>query len=358
MADLQHIEKAIRDALAKVDAGDPKIRQRIYGTVWKAHERSLAASEALDDTEKVRRRDALKALIGNVESEFRPARPSEPAAPKVTPENRVEPGFSPSSPPRPAEAHGAASGLEGVSAGVDRQSAAGKPAARNEEASISVSGEDRAQAPRRRSFAMFFAVATLLVAVGIGIIWTFYTGILVPRSERDVPVPPAQLDAESYPADNGQAKKEQPAETKWITVFDPADPTQMSVSGAAAADITKNGDEQFARITSSAPDGEVRFDVGQGVLDELAGSHAVFDLTLRAEGDKPTQVAVRCDFSGLAVCDRKRYEVGITRQEYLLEVNLPAGIRAGAGGTIAINTDIAGTGSSVDVYSIRVRPAK
>ena len=70
MADLQHIEKAIRDALAKVDAGDRTTRQRVYASLWTAHERALDANTSLDDSEKDRRREALKKLVANVESEF------------------------------------------------------------------------------------------------------------------------------------------------------------------------------------------------------------------------------------------------------------------------------------------------
>ena len=146
-------------------------------------------------------------------------------------------------------------------------------------------------------------------------------------------------------------------EPKWLTVFDPADPTRLSVSGPADAAIAKNGDEQFARLKSSSPDAEIRFDVPPGVIEKLGGGPVVFDLTMQAEGDKPTQVAVRCDFGSLAPCDRKRYEVRITRQEYLLEVELPAGLKPREG-KIVVNTDIAGTGESVEVYSIRVRPAR
>ena len=355
MADLQQIEKAIRDALAKVDAGDPKIRQRVYSTVWTAHERSLASSTELDEAGKGHRRERLKALIGSIESEFRSARPAAaPPAPGV----RVEPAFQGLGPRQSPAASGEAAGegLAGVSPG-QRHAPSHPSRAAGDDIAIKMSRDDRTQQPRRRSFTMFFVVATLLVAVGIGVIWTIYSGILVPQSERGVPTAPVQLGSEDYSAGNGQGsgQGQKEPEAKWISVFTPDDPTLMSAIGGATAEIAKNGDEQFARLASSSPDGEVRFDVGQGILDQLAGGRAVFDITLQTEGDKPVQVAVRCDFGGLAVCERNRYEVGITRQDFLLEVDLPAGVHPQAGGTIVVNTDIASTGGKVDVYGIRVR---
>lgn len=368
MTDLQTIETAIRDALGKVDAGDPKVRQRVYGTVWTAHERSLVSDPSLDGAERASRRDRLKTLIGGIESEFRPA----PSLDAVRPERksaarsgeRIEPAFGGAGAARAAPAaRSEEPALDDFSAGprpeVRRKQPRNRPmpeepGAVGGEADIRFSGEERVNERGRRlgSRGSMLAVLVVFLAVAAGLGWTLYNGIVLPSSERNAPTPPPN----GFSMDQSGGKTAAP-EPKWLTVFDPADPTRLSVSGAADAAIAKNGDEQFARLKSSSPDAEIRFDVPPGVIEKLGGGPVVFDLTMQAEGDKPTQVAVRCDFGSLAPCDRKRYEVRITRQEYLLEVDLPAGIKP-RGGAIAINTDIAGTGEPVDVYSIRVRPAR
>ena len=99
------------------------------------------------------------------------------------------------------------------------------------------------------------------------------------------------------------------------------------------------------------------FDVGQGILEELNGKKAVFDIVARAAEGQETQISVSCEFGELGDCGRKRYVVGYERAEYLFEIELPAR-KPGASGTIAINSDFANEGKAVDIYEIRVSAAK
>jgi hypothetical protein len=55
--------------LAKVDVGNPAIRQKVYESAWGAHERSLAANGALDDGQRDERRERLKDAITRIEKE-------------------------------------------------------------------------------------------------------------------------------------------------------------------------------------------------------------------------------------------------------------------------------------------------
>jgi hypothetical protein len=106
-------------------------------------------------------------------------------------------------------------------------------------------------------------------------------------------------------------------------------------------------------MRSGASGAAVSFDVGQGILEQLAGKHAVFDIVARAEEGKDTQMSVDCDFGALGDCGRKRYAVGHVRNEYLFEVDFPDK-SPGAAGSIAINSDFDKQGKSVDIYEIRV----
>ncbi len=79
----------------------------------------------------------------------------------------------------------------------------------------------------------------------------------------------------------------------------------------------------------------------------------MFDIVARAEEGKPTQMSVACNFGELGDCGRKRYEVATAPGDYLFEVELPD-VQPGAGGTIAINTDVGDTGKAIDIFEIKV----
>jgi hypothetical protein len=114
----------------------------------------------------------------------------------------------------------------------------------------------------------------------------------------------------------------------------------------------------FIRIRSSASGSAIIFDVGQGILERIAGKKAAFDIVARAsEEGKDTQISVTCSFGELGDCGRKRYAVGHERNEYLFDVQFPDK-HPGAAGTIAINSDFDKQGKSVDIYEIRVSIAE
>ena len=139
----------------------------------------------------------------------------------------------------------------------------------------------------------------------------------------------------------------------WITVFSPSDPTHVNAPSDAKAQVMEDESGSFLRVRSGSSGSAVSFDVGQGVLEQLTGKHAVFDIVARSEEGKPTQMSVDCNFGELGDCGRKRYAVGQQRNEYLFDVALPDK-RPGAAGTIAVNSDFENQGKAVDIYEIRV----
>jgi hypothetical protein len=140
-------------------------------------------------------------------------------------------------------------------------------------------------------------------------------------------------------------------------VFTPKDPTLVNAPADAKADVMEDDTGAFLRLRSGNSGSAVSFDVGQGILEQLAGKHAVFVISARAEEGQETQVSVDCNFGELGDCGRKRYAVGHERNEYLFDVQMPDK-QPGAAGTIAINSDFDNKGKSVDIYEIRVSPAE
>ncbi len=192
--------------------------------------------------------------------------------------------------------------------------------------------------------------------------WATQTGLFRTLEGRGQTQTSAPMEGEEdYSPEPRAAAPRKPGEADqdrgWIEVFSPADPTQVSAPSDARAEVMQDDSGTFLRIRSGSTGSAVSFDVGQGVLDRLAGKHAVFDIVARAEDGKDTQMSVDCNFGELGDCGRKRYGVGHERNEYLFEVEFPAK-QPGAAGTIAINSDFERQGRAVDIYAIRVSTAQ
>ncbi|MBK8455751.1 MAG: hypothetical protein IPL47_00420 [Phyllobacteriaceae bacterium] len=213
-----------------------------------------------------------------------------------------------------------------------------------------------------KAFARIFVFATVLALVVFGGWWAYDTGLFKSAAERDtsVPNPPAQVEGEDFtPKDAGAPARpgDANAEREWMTVFSPADPSTVQASEGAKAEIIGSGDSQAIRVASSSADASVTFDVGEGILERLAGGKAVFDVIARSEEGKATQISITCDFAGFGDCGRKRYEIGYERGEYLFEIAFPQSAPGGAG-SITIVSDLANAGKAVEIFLIRASPAK
>ncbi|MEX0345313.1 MAG: hypothetical protein AB3N20_10360 [Rhizobiaceae bacterium] len=315
------IEKAIRSALQKGNATDQAFRERVYKSAFAALERALEARESVTDETAERRRQALRAKIGEIESEFMPAaemeRPSGSAA-------STAPDVSPS----------------------DRLERAGEHPLAEEPIS------------KRRPFATLFMIALLLAAVGTGVWWTLQTGILESIESRDgqVPNPPPELKDESFRPEKLPEEADSGVDNdiprNWIMVFEPAVSTDVTVPSGAKAELSQRDGEDFLRISSQGG-AEVLFDIGEGTLERIAGGKALFSISARAQEEEMTQISVACDLAELGDCGRKRYEVGAALSEFLFEIE-PPNRDPGAAGTIAINPDISGGGMQLDIKEIRI----
>ena len=230
-----------------------------------------------------------------------------------------------------------------------------------EAAEVSVDPDAAVVRERRRPYAAMFIAVTLFVAAAMGLWWAAQTGLLKSPAERDtsVPNPPATSEAEDFiPEDEEPVQEPQkPGESdelkNWITVFTPADASLVNAPSDTSAEVVEGEEGQVLRIRSGTSGSAVLFDVGHGVLEQIAGKTAIFDIVARAEEGQETQISVSCNFGELGDCGRKRYAVGHERGEFLFEIELPAK-QPGAGGTIAISSDVSNQGKAVDISEIRV----
>ena len=392
------IEKAIRNAFEKGNAEDRAFRERVYRSAFAALDRVLQANPNITVEAAISRRKAVQAKITEIESEFLPAVPDV----TLPPENVASPG---NGAPAPRVEVSAASAAPSVDAPQPAAEAAPSPsisfdgpvqpddqprsrvlpvvpdimpdelpdapslddspgAPVGNGAQVAPDRDERRIRGRRLPLTAIFVVATLLAAAGIGLYFAKQTGVFKTAAELNTgpPEPTPTLDDEdssSQPAEPGSPQKPGEADQakNWINVFSPSDPTHVSTPSDAAADVMKDDTGQFLRIRSGASGSAIAFDVGQGVLEKLAGKHAMFDIVARSEEGKETQISVDCNFGDLGDCGRKRYAVGHERNEYLFDVQFPDK-HPGAAGTIAVNSDFDKQGKSVDIYEIRVSIAE
>ncbi|RWA77456.1 MAG: hypothetical protein E5X49_01085 [Mesorhizobium sp.] len=399
------IEKAIRNAFEKGNAEDRAFREKVYRSAFAALDRVLQANPSVTVEAAINRRKAVQAKIAEIESEFLPAvqavpdvmLPSESGSPAGYggPAPSVDMPAQSSAPPVDAPRQAPAQASPSPSITVDgpvQPDAADVPRSRvlprvpdimpdealpnaptlddapgasvGNGAEVAPDRDERRIRGRRLPLTAIFVVATLIAAAGIGLYFAKQTGVFKTAAELNTgpPEPTPTLEGEESSQPDGETGSPQkPGEAdqskNWINVFSPSDPTHVSTPSDAAADVMKDDTGQFLRIRSGASGSAIAFDVGQGVLEKLAGKHAMFDIIARSEEGKETQISVDCNFGELGDCGRKRYAVGHERNEYLFDVQFPAK-HPGAAGTIAVNSDFDKQGKSVDIYEIRVSVAE
>lgn len=391
------IEKAIRNAFEKGNAEDRAFRERVYRSAFAALDRALQANPGVTVEVAIKRRKAVQAKITEIESEFLPAVPGigqptdgDAAAPAVKQpadseadaeaeaeaEAETDAGADAEPAPPPDVVVDAPAKLpasdaprsrvlpvvpdimpDAVFPGVPEIDMSSPPSTGDGDAEVMPDRDDRrVRGPRLPLTAIFLGV-TLLAAVGIGLYFAAQTGVFKSAAELDTAppqtAPTVEDDDFTPPGDTASPLGSGDVERDWVNVFSPSDPTLVSAPSDAKAEVMQDDSGSFLRIRSGASGSAISFDVGQGVLEKLAGKHATFDIIARSEEGKETQISVDCNFGELGDCGRKRYAVGHERNEYLFDVRFPDK-PPGAAGTIAINSDFDKQGKSVDIYEIRV----
>lgn len=354
---MEAIEQAIRNALAKADVKNPAIRQKVYESAWGAHERSLAANGALDDIQRDERRERLKSAITRIENEVQATGALTPPSPAPAAAQR-EPSFAPDS---PAPRHSGAR----IEPTIDTQPApeldspelvSNEPmAADNYRPDHLTRGGRRVKPGTERKKAgglKKLLIILALLILTLVLLWMVASGII---NSKPSSIPPSTGNPAASGSHEPLKEGQLPSEGTWIAIFDPSDTTQVSVSGRATANIDGDQVQKYLRVTSPGEADEVSFQVGEGVLQQLVGKTALFDILARTPDGTNTQMAVSCDFGNLGDCGRKRYDVSDASKEYLVQVEFPAGKKPTGNGVIKINSDISQGGKVVDIIAIRVQ---
>ena len=281
-----------------------------------------------------------------------------PSRPSAEPRQPAEPTLAGSPPPRSAPDRPVP---ESFFPDVSDFEGESRRPSESELAAAEVSAVDgpNVSTDRRRPLAGIFIGVTLLALIGIGVWWGISTGLIKLPGAPDKSIieeVPAEGDdytpqpgAEEAPQKPGEAD----AQRAWIQVFTPSDPSTLSAPSDAKADIMNEDTASFVRIRSGASGSAIAFDVSKGVLEQIAGKHATFDIVARSEEGKETQFSVDCNFGELGDCGRKRFPATYEKKDFLFELQMPAKA-PGSEGTIAITSDVDNAGKAADIYEIKV----
>ncbi len=379
------LETAIRHALERSDRTNSETRARIYQSARNALEAGLRKQDVHDPEVIAQQRHRLEAIIHGIEQEERNALKAQAAV--VSPVRRDEVAPAPSVEiddgahlPPEGRADVSDSGIDPV---VDDGLAGLRPErranARTDEAApvaaepqagkrVKAAKAAPAAKPRRRkrgSFLSFVMVVTTLGAAFLGGGWWVDTsGLLKTPAERDTSVanPPSTIQSEDF--DGGAGLKTLGSQSgftgDWIDVFTPAEMAKVSVEGRAAADPVTDEGGQRVRITSSSADqdGNVRIEIPTAILEQISGKTSTVALSVQADSGKQTQFSVECDFASLGDCGRHRFTVNEEKSDMLFKVTFDRSLAPSSPGHILINSDVMGTGNSLNIYAVRVLPGR
>ncbi|WP_137155449.1 hypothetical protein [Rhizobium sp. FKL33] len=413
------LEHAIRNALERADRSDPEIRARIYQSARHALDAGLAKQEVEDEEVIARQRQRLDATIQTIEEEERERlramarlekvlieREPDPE-PEIAPEPRsprrdANDDFSVNAPDLDAapatgraapnieldrddraarETRADAGSLDDVAPRVnepmarlvadDRRSQASAPIA-HEHAKVgkikhrkNKAKVEKSQRRKRGGVASFFislfVYSCFLGAIGFGVWWVYATGMIdvALKGEGNFDLVPKELQT-AAPA----AQQSEPLDPlrrfsgDWVNVYTGKEANAISPRAAALVASFSDSDGDGVTIASNASgkNGEVTVETPEELLQTLAGKTATIALTVKADGDAPTQIYVECAFGAMGGCGRHRFTVGNERADELIHVTFDGKMAPSEAGQIIINSDVMGKGRKLKLYGVRVLP--
>jgi hypothetical protein len=224
---------------------------------------------------------------------------------------------------------------------------------------------EKKRSKRRQSGSLLvslFVYAVLIGTVAAAVWWVYATGMIdaALRGSSDFDLIPKELQSEDF----DPAAEKKPLDPlrgfsgEWVDIFKPGNLDRIKPEASATVGEVTDSDGKATTIASSAPDqqGEVRIEVPADILQNLAGKTSTIAITLRADGELPSQIYVQCEFNTLGDCGRHRFTVSNERADELIQVKFDGKLGPSDPGYIVINSDLTGEGRAIRLYGIRVLP--
>jgi len=227
-----------------------------------------------------------------------------------------------------------------------------------------VAPQKRASRRRRGSWIVsLFVYCVLLGVIGFGAWWAYATGMIgaAVHGGGDFDFIPKELQSEDFDPKVPLKNPLDPLRSfsgDWVSVLKPGDTSAVKPAAQAKVSDVTDSDGKAIMIASNAPDqdGEVRIEVPADVLKNLVGKTSTLAGTLRADGDKPSQIYIQCAFASLGDCGRHRFTISKERVDELIQVKFDGKQAPSEPGYMIINSDLTGQGRAIRLYGIRIGP--
>ncbi len=204
----------------------------------------------------------------------------------------------------------------------------------------------------KKSHAKLLLWTIILVGIAVAIWWaiTFGPDFMKAKLGGSVPNPSQTIESGSFIPENTDG---------WIVAFNPADDAaNIESAGRGTADLFRDGNSNFVRLTSRAgsPRNNLLIRVPRGVMGSLRAKSVTFEVMLRNPEDIAHEFAVYCEFGDMGDCGRKRFSASNKVEAFIFDVTVKdAPLARDEDAHLALNTDLAGEGRALDIYSVWVR---
>ena len=205
----------------------------------------------------------------------------------------------------------------------------------------------------RKPYAKLLLWTIILAGLGVAAWWAFNFGPALIKQQLggSVPNPGQTIESGQFLPDG---------EDGWVMAFNPSDDSiNIESGGRGSAEIFQNDKETFVRLASNAGGSEnnLRVLIPRGVMLPLKGEAVTIEVLIKSSGKTNHQFAVYCDFGDMGNCGRKRFTAADRVEAQIFDVLLNnADLAPDEDAYLNFNTDLAGEGRPVDIYSIRMRP--
>lgn len=314
-------EQVIRNALLKIDSSDVSQRRFVYEFAWNAQERALLSDPSLNDESRNKRRNALMQIIRGIEHDY------------VQPEENNQSDII-----LKLNANGPEEQVKLDAGSVDN---------------LASKNSHRALARRRSKLLLIVMPSILAIAMVIGFTaWSFFNS-MSGRSivEHRNPV----LSQTGSPITLPQPQSTSEKDDGWIKFFYPGDATAITNFGRISVDIRNDAGLAYTHISANSDEDIIVIEIGAGALANLRGKKAIIDINAKSDGASSSQMSITCDMGNNVDCGRRRFEVSSNRNDFLFNVDIPAGSTGPAKLYLAV--DLLGEGNAIDIYGMKIKAA-
>ncbi|MEF2072248.1 hypothetical protein [Consotaella aegiceratis] len=304
------IERSLRSALDKGDAADPVFRRALYASARQALDRLVESHQPGPEAERAHRA-RLEAAIAEIEADYG-GRETDPLPASPSPERRFAP--TPTMSDRPSRATAEPLALD---AAPDR---ARRPA----------------PAAHRPRWPIVAGAALGILALAVAAV---------------VLVSPLSAIVQALGGGNGS---NDPASAAWIAVFSGSELEAVSTSDGASAELVASGAGGALKVTPAAGgQGTVSIEIGQGVLNRIAGRHVEAELTVGASAQGAGAAELTCRFADASLCGRPTLRTADEEEVFMVEFDVPSQDQAPA--SFDFTFEAADTPDGLVLHGIRMR---